>query len=60
MTEPIDIAFEKYTETKLMKNDRVHIYCKRWLWGVEAPDLDTAKKEAMRYFIQYYEDGEYE
>lgn len=52
-------SFLENTERKLMKNGRVEIHCKKGLWGVDAPDSDTADSEAMHYFQQYYEDGEY-
>ena len=35
------------------------IDCKRGLWGVVAPTLAEAEREAMHYFRQYYGDGEY-
>lgn len=53
------VAFQKNTERKLMKNGRVEIHCKKGLWGVDAPDSDAADAEALHYFRQYYEDGEY-
>lgn len=36
------------------------IRCKKGLWRVDCSDLETAEKEAMRYWIQYAEDGEYD
>jgi len=53
------VSFQKNTERKLMKNGRFEIHCKKGLWGVDAPDSDTADVEALHYFRQYYEDGEY-
>lgn len=60
MTGEIDQIFSRYTETKLMKDGRVEIHCKRGFWGVSAASEDEAIREAKRYFIQYFEDGEYE
>ena len=33
--------------------------CKKHLWSVEGTDKERAKQEAMRYFLQYWSDGEY-
>lgn len=60
MGNEIDDCFIKNTETKMMKNGRVEIHCKRGLWGVDAPTYAEAMHEAKHYFIQYYEDGEYD
>jgi hypothetical protein len=60
MTSEIDACFLKNTETKLMKNGRVEIHCKRGLWGVSADTEEEAVREAKHYFIQYFEDGEYD
>ncbi len=46
--------------TKQTKKDgRVSIDCIFGLWGVSAPDVETAITEALHYFRQYYADGEY-
>jgi len=36
------------------------IDCKKGLWGVYSHDKNTALKEAGNYFLQYWEDGEYD
>lgn len=36
------------------------IQCRLGLWAVSAPTQEQADREARRYFIQYYEDEEYE
>lgn len=35
------------------------IKCRLNLWGVVGPDEQSAEQEALRYFIQYYNSGEY-
>lgn len=52
-------SFLKNTKRVYRKNGRVEISCKKGLWSVDAPDSDTADAEALHYFRQYYEDGEY-
>ena len=39
--------------------DYVSIDCKLGLWGVSAPTKDIAMHQAMHYFLQYRDDGEY-
>ncbi len=39
--------------------DYVSIDCKLGLWGVSAPTRDIATHQAMHYFLQYRDDGEY-
>ena len=39
---------------------RWSIDCKRTLWGVSGPNLSQVLDEALRYFEQYDEDGEYD
>ena len=36
------------------------IRCCLGLWGVSAGDKATAEREARHYWIQYFEDGEYQ
>lgn len=36
------------------------IVCKKGLWIVDGTDLEFVRREAMRYFIQYWSDGEYD
>jgi len=50
--------FEKYTKRKRTKLG-YSIECVKGLWGVTAPNVATAEREAKHYFIQYYRDGEY-
>ncbi len=36
------------------------IKCKKGLWSVSAPIKADALREAYHYFLQYFEDGEYD
>ena len=60
MSDKIEELFSLHTETKLMRNGRVEIHCKRGFWGVSAASEDEAMREAKHYFVQYFEDGEYD
>jgi len=53
--------FKRWTKSTQFKRGkvRVSIACKKGLWAVDAPDLETAESEALNYFTQYYTDGEY-
>ena len=51
--------FEKNT-TKTEADGRVMIRCNKGLWSVDAPSEYEAMREAVRYYIQYAEDGEYD
>jgi len=53
-----DEEFNKWTTCK---KDRYGftIACKKHLWGVTAPTKEEAEREAKRYFVLYYNDGEY-
>ena len=51
--------FKKCTETKPMKSGRVEIRCKLGNFSVDSYDVDSAEREAMHYWGQYYMDGEY-
>ncbi len=42
------------------KNGRYQINCRKGLWGVDAPSLEEAAREAVHYFTQYLSDGEYD
>jgi hypothetical protein len=55
----INEAFEKFTTISKTKNG-FSARCKKGLWGVDAPTKEACLKEAKRYFMQYYFDGEYE
>jgi|LGOV01.1.fsa_nt_gb hypothetical protein len=47
------------TTKRKVKNGNTCINCKLGLWGVSAPDEMQATYEAMHYFRQYRDDGEY-
>jgi len=49
----------KCAETRLMKDGTVQIHCKLGLWGVSGRNRKQVEREAMHYWFQYYEDGEY-
>ncbi len=34
--------------------------CKKGLWAVSGPDLSKVTDEALHYFQQYWNDGEYD
>ena len=57
MREPSE--FEKHTTTTMHKDGRCTIACNKGLWSVDAPSKNEATIEAVRYFLQYWEDGEY-
>jgi len=44
---------------KVSMSGRSHIECKLDLWGVTAMSKGDARSEAYRYWLQYYEAGEY-
>ena len=54
-----DIVFHQHTRSRKTKNG-YSIRCKKGLWSVTAPTKSQAEREAMRYFTQYFEDGEYD
>lgn len=49
----------KYSKTKKTKRG-YRISCVKGLWGVDAPSIKEAQREAIHYFRQYYCDGEYD
>ena len=51
--------FELNTVSKKV-GDRFYIECRKGLWSVEAPTKSQATVEAVRYFLQYQRDGEYD
>lgn len=54
-----DEAFVKFTTYK--KTKMFHsVKCNKGLWQVSAPKKEVAIAEAKHYFIQYFEDGEYD
>jgi len=50
--------FKKCTNT-VFDGDMWDIECKLGLWGVIGEDKDKVEGEALHYFRQYKEDGEY-
>ena len=54
------LVFEQNTRRRILKSGNLIIRCKRGLWSCEGPDHDKVQREAMNYFLQYYEDGEYD
>lgn len=52
--------FDQLVKKKTKKSGRVAIDCPKGLWGVDAPCLLQAEREAMAYFGQYLADGEYD
>lgn len=40
--------------------DRHRYECRKGLWVVSGPDDKLARGEALNYFAQYYNDGEYD
>ena len=56
---PIDEAFNKNVEIK----DKFVYWqarCLKGLWSVTGLTKEQCMKEARHYFIQYYQDGEYD
>ena len=51
--------FEKWVELKTKENGRYEAKCKKGNWSVDAPSKNQATQEAMHYFMQYAQDGEY-
>ena len=38
---------------------RREIYCQKGFWSVSGADRDAVEREARHYWIQYFNDGEY-
>ena len=57
----IESNFRDFEKCVIIKHGggRVSISCKLGLWGVDAPDQLRAIYEAMMYWSQYKDDGEY-
>tara|TARA_R110000737_G_C14399033_1_gene453837 strand:- start:269 stop:511 length:243 start_codon:yes stop_codon:yes gene_type:complete len=51
--------FNKCITKRTRKNGHTSINCKLGLWGVSAPNEIQAIREALHYWHQYKEDGEY-
>ena len=52
--------FKKCTTKKRHKDGRIEINCKLGLWSIESYSESFADKEALNYFTQYRDDGEYD
>lgn len=55
----MEAAFRKWTTTRKTKYG-YSVRCKKGFWGVDAPTLEEAEREAHRYFMQYFAYGEYD
>lgn len=53
------LEFRQNTRRRTLKSGNLIIRCKRGLWSCEGPDHDEVERQAMHYFLQYYQDGEY-
>lgn len=42
------------------RGDRHEYRCPLGFWSVDAPDKESARREAIHYFCQYDADGEYD
>jgi len=53
--------FENTTETKLIKGGFMEVHCKRGNWSVcgAESEKDRVESEAFHYWIQYFNDGDY-
>lgn len=54
------LKFKQNTRRRTQKNGNLIIRCKRGLWSCEGPDHDEVERQARHYFLQYYQDGDYE
>lgn len=54
-----DDSFDKCSETKLMDDGSVYIYCKLGNWGVSGHDQNKVEHQARYYWTKYLIDGEY-
>jgi len=49
-----------YRDVKISEDGfGVEINCRLGLWGVSAPTMEQALREAQHYYLQYQRDGEY-
>ncbi len=53
-----DELFNKCVRRK-SRDGRHEIRCRLGLFGVEGPDREAVEREARHYWIQYFQDGEY-
>ena len=54
-----DLKFRDHTRRRKCKTG-YSITCKKGMWKVFAPTEEEAEREARRYYLQYFEDGEYD
>lgn len=54
------LEFRQNTRRRTLKTGNLIISCKRGLWTFDGPDHDEVERQAMHYFLQYYQDGEYD
>jgi hypothetical protein len=52
-------SFHRCTRSRRLKDGTLRIKCRLGLWAVEGKDYAQVQREAMHYWIQYFEDGEY-
>ena len=53
--------FDRCTTTRrLDRGKRVEVRCRLGLWSVETSNLATARAQAKHYWVQYWQDGEYD
>lgn len=58
---PTSVVFSDLFDKCVVRTCRGRsIRCCLGLWGVSAPDAATAEREARHYWMQYFEDGEYQ
>ena len=55
----VEEFYRACTKKRVLPDGRVEIDCKLGLWSVSAPDDQTAEREAVHYWRQYWQDGEY-
>lgn len=53
-------TFNICVKIKKIKGGGTQVDCVKGLWGVSASTDQDAIREAMNYFLQYHQDGEYE
>lgn len=58
--DQLNTIFKQNTRRRTLKSGSLIIRCKRGLWSCEGPDHDEVERQARHYFLQYYQDGEYE
>ncbi len=56
---PLDELFDKCTKTT-NKNGWLTIKCKLGFWSAAGEDRSVVERTAKNYWLQYFEDGEYD